>query len=117
MFSESPERHQTDSSDPGGYHFANTARYWTYLTSVICKRELDNDIPSDMEHFLEFTPSYELEIPRQGVKDSNTEAELERNTQAILGKSNSNQPQIIVLREKKCHFILENLQKYGVTKC
>lgn len=33
----------------GGYNFANTARLWTYLTSVIAGVTLDNDIPDDSE--------------------------------------------------------------------
>lgn len=29
----------------GGYNMANTARCWTYLTSVVLDRLLPNDIP------------------------------------------------------------------------
>lgn len=29
----------------GGYNFPNTARLWTYLTSVIANIKLDGDIP------------------------------------------------------------------------
>lgn len=31
----------------GGYNLANTARNWTYLTSIIIGKELENDIPDD----------------------------------------------------------------------
>ena len=29
----------------GGYNFPNTARLWAYLTSLVVKQPLSNDIP------------------------------------------------------------------------
>ena len=29
----------------GGYNYPNTARYWTYLTSLLVNQALSNDIP------------------------------------------------------------------------
>lgn len=33
----------------GGYNFTNTARLWTYLTSVIINKEIENEIPDRSE--------------------------------------------------------------------
>lgn len=33
----------------GGYNKPNTARYWTYLTSIALDKTLSNDIPNDCE--------------------------------------------------------------------
>ncbi|XP_054263123.1 histone deacetylase 8-like isoform X2 [Macrosteles quadrilineatus] len=45
----------------GGYNKANTARCWTYLTSVICNKKLPDEIP-DNPYFSEFGPGFDLEI-------------------------------------------------------
>ncbi|XP_055314156.1 histone deacetylase 8-like [Sitodiplosis mosellana] len=80
----------------GGYNFQNAARYWTTLTSIICKtREpLDNDLP-DNEYFLRYGPGYELSIPRKQLDDLNTENDMETTYQTII----------------------ENLKKYNVFNC
>ncbi|GJQ75041.1 hypothetical protein Trydic_g9660 [Trypoxylus dichotomus] len=57
----------------GGYHLANTARYWTYLTSIIAGVELDEDIPDSSEYFTLYAPTYELKINTGNQKDDNTE--------------------------------------------
>lgn len=61
----------------GGYNLANTARYWTYLTSVVCGSDhaLDDEIP-DNAYFLEYGPGYELSIGRRNAKDLNCDEYL-----------------------------------------
>lgn len=61
----------------GGYDLANTARYWTYLTSVICGGDqlLDDEIP-DNAYFLEYGPGYELSIGKRNAKDLNSDEHL-----------------------------------------
>ncbi|XP_055380509.1 histone deacetylase 8-like [Condylostylus longicornis] len=56
----------------GGYHFANTSRYWTYLTSLIKNVDLPEDIPGEDEYFLKYSPGYELSIQPRNIKDLNT---------------------------------------------
>ncbi|KAK9710654.1 Histone deacetylase domain [Popillia japonica] len=57
----------------GGYNFANTARYWTCITSTIIDTELDDDIPDCSEYFTLYAPTYELQIYPGNQKDYNTE--------------------------------------------
>ncbi|KAI4463763.1 histone deacetylase [Holotrichia oblita] len=57
----------------GGYNFANTARYWTCITSTIIDTEIDDDIPDCSEYFTLYTPTYELRINPGNQKDYNTE--------------------------------------------
>ncbi|XP_048526785.1 histone deacetylase 8-like isoform X3 [Dendroctonus ponderosae] len=56
----------------GGYNLPNTARLWTYLTSLIVHQELDTDIPDSCEYFAEYAPSYELHIEKGRKSDCNT---------------------------------------------
>ncbi|XP_044255540.1 histone deacetylase 8-like isoform X2 [Tribolium madens] len=56
----------------GGYNFANTARLWTYLSSVILGEEVDNDIPDSSEFFINYGPTYELRIDPGKQKDFNS---------------------------------------------
>lgn len=67
----------------GGYNLSNTARYWTYLTSILCNATIDEDIP-DNEFFLDYGPTYELHVERKWLKDENEEAQLEKQAQDIL---------------------------------
>ncbi|KAF5302302.1 hypothetical protein FQA39_LY10341 [Lamprigera yunnana] len=55
----------------GGYNIANTSRYWTYLTSLILKKSIDDDIPDSSEYFTEYKPTYELHIDEGTQKDYN----------------------------------------------
>ncbi|KAF5284584.1 hypothetical protein FQR65_LT02410 [Abscondita terminalis] len=57
----------------GGYNAANTARYWTYLTSIILEKSLEEDIPSCSEYFTKYEPSYELHIDEGNQRDHNTD--------------------------------------------
>ncbi|XP_025025851.1 histone deacetylase 8 isoform X1 [Python bivittatus] len=54
----------------GGYHLANTARCWTYLTAVILGKTLHSEIP-DHEFFTEYGPDYVLEITPSCRPDRN----------------------------------------------
>lgn len=71
----------------GGYNTPNTARYWTYLTSVICRTTIGDDIPDDHnDYFLMYGPGYELSIEAKELSDANTGEEFERNYKAIQGE-------------------------------
>ncbi|KAK9393686.1 histone deacetylase 8 [Crotalus adamanteus] len=54
----------------GGYHLANTARCWTYLTGVVLGKTLPSEIP-DHEFFTEYGPDYVLEITPSCRPDRN----------------------------------------------
>ncbi|XP_061664346.1 histone deacetylase 8 [Syngnathoides biaculeatus] len=60
----------------GGYHLANTARCWTYLTAVILGKTLASEIP-DHEFFTEYGPDYSLEISPSCRPDRNDAKQLE----------------------------------------
>jgi len=55
----------------GGYHFANTAKTWTFLTAVAAGKKLPIDIP-EHDHLLEYGPGYELTTSVGNRKDCNT---------------------------------------------
>lgn len=67
----------------GGYNLSNTARYWAYLSSLLCGIEIDEDVP-DNEFFLDYGPTYELHVERKWLKDENDPQVLEKNCQTIL---------------------------------
>ncbi|KAH9821167.1 hypothetical protein DFH28DRAFT_581578 [Melampsora americana] len=49
----------------GGYHRANAARAWAYFTSIALGRtsSLSADIPLEVESYMEYSPSFTLDIP------------------------------------------------------
>ncbi|CAE6417409.1 unnamed protein product [Rhizoctonia solani] len=61
----------------GGYNSPNAARAWTYLTSIITGQPLsvNDDIP-DHGAFLQYAPSFVLDVPAGNRPDENTEEEL-----------------------------------------
>ncbi|KAG9124835.1 hypothetical protein FRC07_010076 [Ceratobasidium sp. 392] len=61
----------------GGYNHPNTARAWTYLTSIITGDPLSiyADIP-DHAAFLQYAPSFTLDVPAGNMRDENTDREL-----------------------------------------
>lgn len=61
----------------GGYNNANSARCWTYLTSVLIGVELSPDIP-EHEYFSLYGPSFELGITPGNRKDLNDKEYLEK---------------------------------------
>ncbi|KAG0662140.1 hypothetical protein C6P46_003533 [Rhodotorula mucilaginosa] len=66
----------------GGYHSANAARAWTYLTSVALGRplSLEAPIPADLPTttYEQFAPSFTLDVPAGHVSDRNTSETLAR---------------------------------------
>lgn len=54
----------------GGYHSANAARCWTYLTSVALATEISSDIP-EHEYYTEYMPETILEIPTANIPNKN----------------------------------------------
>lgn len=69
----------------GGYNFANTARLWTYLTSIIINKEISNEIP-EHKYFLDYGTSYELTISPGLRVDLNTPDYIERLMKTVEGK-------------------------------
>lgn len=63
----------------GGYQLPNTARYWTYLTAMVCgrSRQLDDDIP-DNRFFLAYGPGYEMGVAEQLEGDADNAARRKR---------------------------------------
>lgn len=108
----------------GGYNFPNAARYWSYLTAIICnaKEKLAPDVP-DNKYFLRYGPSYELTIARKNLDDQNTTNEMDSIYQTIQGGSRS----YIRMRLKATQMFLtiiisvlffsDNLRKYNVIDC
>ncbi|XP_073493837.1 histone deacetylase 8 isoform X1 [Phyllobates terribilis] len=68
----------------GGYHLANTARCWTYLTAVILGRTLSSEIP-DHEFFTEYGPDYVLEITPSCRSDQNNAQTVQQILASIKG--------------------------------
>ncbi|BGP55859.1 hypothetical protein JCM8202v2_003466 [Rhodotorula sphaerocarpa] len=66
----------------GGYHSANAARAWTYLTSVALGRplSLDAPIPPDLPtaQYEQFAPDFTLDVPAGHVPDRNSEETIAR---------------------------------------
>ncbi|CAE6410239.1 unnamed protein product [Rhizoctonia solani] len=61
----------------GGYNSPNAARAWSYLTSIITGQPLsvNDDIP-DHGAFLQYAPSFVLDVPAGNMPDENTEQDL-----------------------------------------
>ncbi|XP_050391463.1 histone deacetylase 8 isoform X1 [Patella vulgata] len=55
----------------GGYNFINTAKCWTYLTSIAINREISHDIP-DHKYFSMYGPDFDLTVSVGNRSDSNT---------------------------------------------
>ncbi|KAK2172727.1 hypothetical protein NP493_931g00010 [Ridgeia piscesae] len=60
----------------GGYNFANTARCWTVLTSVVTGQQLRSEIP-EHEAFTEYGPDFELELQAGNKINRNTNEYIE----------------------------------------
>lgn len=78
----------------GGYNFANTARLWCLLTSLIVgaaskyqqpQLQLDNDIP-EHDNFLKYGPDYELatQIGGKHLKNKNSEEYVNKIATTII---------------------------------
>ncbi|KAJ6653530.1 hypothetical protein lerEdw1_009110 [Lerista edwardsae] len=68
----------------GGYHLANTARCWAYLTGVILGRTLSSEIP-DHEFFTKYGPDYVLEITPSCRPDRNEPQQIQDILSRIKG--------------------------------
>lgn len=68
----------------GGYNSSNAARLWTYLTSLVCRKTLSEDIP-DNDFFLKYSPDYEMKIEPKTIKDLNLQDDLNKNYRMIKG--------------------------------
>ncbi|GAB6031077.1 Histone deacetylase 8 [Chamberlinius hualienensis] len=69
----------------GGYNISNTARCWTYLTSVITGISVSNDIP-EHSNLLQYGPGYELTVTPGNRVDSNKEQYLQTILRLIKGE-------------------------------
>uniref|UniRef100_A0A8C4Q6W0 Histone deacetylase 8 n=1 Tax=Eptatretus burgeri TaxID=7764 RepID=A0A8C4Q6W0_EPTBU len=61
----------------GGYHLANTARCWTYLTALVLDQVLASEIP-EHQFFPEYGPDYVLEVTPGCRSDTNNPAHLDQ---------------------------------------
>uniref|UniRef100_A0A8D2LQ14 Histone deacetylase 8 n=1 Tax=Varanus komodoensis TaxID=61221 RepID=A0A8D2LQ14_VARKO len=68
----------------GGYHLANTARCWTYLTGIILGRTLSSEIP-DHEFFTHYGPDYVLEITPSCRPDRNEPQRIQEILRHVKG--------------------------------
>ncbi|KAI0217672.1 Histone deacetylase 8 [Lamellibrachia satsuma] len=60
----------------GGYNFANTARCWTILTSLVTGRQLASEIP-EHDAFTEYGPDFELDLQAGNMINRNTKEYIE----------------------------------------
>ncbi|KAI0027665.1 hypothetical protein K488DRAFT_60723, partial [Vararia minispora EC-137] len=62
----------------GGYHSANTARAWAYLTSVVKGDALSLDTPiPDHAAFPAYAPSFTLDVPPGAARDENDDTHID----------------------------------------
>jgi len=70
----------------GGYHSgANSAKYWTYLTSVILGMDLPEDIPDSDRFFSKYGPSFEMSIGKGRRPNRNSEKYIKDTIKLALG--------------------------------
>ena len=68
----------------GGYHFANTARFWTLCTAHAVGVTLPIDIPEHMG-FENYGPDYSLHVTPGNRQDENNEKSIKELLQTISG--------------------------------
>lgn len=68
----------------GGYHFPNTARLWTHLTSLAVATTLSSEIP-DHDELDQYGPSFELCVWPGNRPDENTSKTLDETVRTISG--------------------------------
>lgn len=71
----------------GGYHHANTARCWTFLTALAVNKQLPPDIP-DNQFFMEYGPDYDLAVSPGNRKDLNSKSYLKEVYTKVLRNLN-----------------------------
>lgn len=67
----------------GGYTMRNVSRCWTYETSVILKKEVNNNLPTNA-YYEYYGPDYKLHITPSNMENANTEEYLQNITQKLL---------------------------------
>ncbi|XP_021921351.1 histone deacetylase 8-like isoform X2 [Zootermopsis nevadensis] len=67
----------------GGYNLPNTARCWTYLTSIILGLQITSSIPDSNLDFMCYSPDFELDIVRGNRSDLNTAEDMKHLTETI----------------------------------
>ncbi|XP_071445150.1 histone deacetylase 8-like [Hetaerina americana] len=61
----------------GGYNITNTAKCWTFLTSLMVGQNLSSDIP-DHPYFLRYGPDFDIEISVGLRKNNNIPSDLKK---------------------------------------
>ena len=60
----------------GGYTIKNVSRTWSYETSVLLQKEIDNNIPYN--NFIEwYAPTYQLHLIPSNMENKNTQEYLD----------------------------------------
>lgn len=60
----------------GGYTIKNVSRTWSYETSVLLQKEIDNNIPYN--NFIEwYAPTYQLHLIPSSMENKNTQEYLD----------------------------------------
>lgn len=67
----------------GGYNLPNTARCWTYLTSIIVGLKIPTSIPDSSEDLMCYSPDFELDILPGNRSDQNTAEDMKRLAETI----------------------------------
>jgi len=67
----------------GGYTIRNVARCWTYETSVLLEKPVEDSLPYN-DYFEYFGPDFSLSIPTSNMENLNSYEYLQKNTVKIL---------------------------------
>ena len=68
----------------GGYHFANTARFWALCTAAAVGETLPCDVP-EHDGFKHYGPDFDLRVSPGNRQDENTDKSVEQLLQTISG--------------------------------
>ena len=69
----------------GGYHFANTSRFWTLCTALaVGEAQLPTDVPEHVG-FEKYGPDYSLHVSPGNRQDENTEKSVSELIQTLSG--------------------------------
>lgn len=63
----------------GGYLNPNAARCWSYLTAIALGRieiNVETEIPTEIDEYEVFKPSFTLDVPMGNMRDQNSEEKL-----------------------------------------
>jgi histone deacetylase 1/2 len=67
----------------GGYTIRNVARLWCYETSVICEKEVSNEIPFN-DYYEYYAPDFELHLKQENMENMNTPEYVHREKGTIV---------------------------------